>query len=99
MLNFADLLMLLTVLVGPVSGFGAAHAHKAEVAAIVLFAVGGLGLGIALAVLANRWAYRALHSKSGDAGGLLAYTAIPFAGMLVAAVVPIFVAELVYAHS
>ena|SRR6266487_4087316 len=100
MLNLADFSMLLMALIGPVSGLGAAHAHKAGVPALIVFGVGGLGLGIYLGMVANKCAYRVLDSKRLTAGsGFFAYMAIPLVGILVVALVPFLVAEIVYGHT
>ena len=99
-MNLADLSMLLTAVIGPVSGFSAAHVHKAGVPASVLFALGGLGVGVSLGMMANNWAYRISDSK-GLHGALafFAYVTIPFLGILAVAVVPFWVAEIVYGHT
>jgi len=100
MLNLADFSMLLMVLIGPVSAAGAAHAHKASVLAIVLFGLSGLALGAVLSMVANKCAYRVLHSKRLPTGlSLGAYAAIPFLGILIVVVVPYLVAEIVYGHT
>ncbi len=100
MLNLADFSMLLIALIGPVSAAGTAHAHKASVLAIVLFGLGGLALGVFLGMVANKCAYRVLDSKRLTAGsGFFLYMAIPLVGILVVALVPFLVAEIVYGHT
>lgn len=100
MLNFADFSTLLMAFIGPVSGVCAAHAHKAGVPALVVFGVGGLGVGIFLGMAANKCAYRVLDSKRlTTASALFGYMAIPLIGILVVVLVPFLVAEIVYGHT
>jgi hypothetical protein len=98
-LNLADFSMLLMTVIGPLSAFGAAHGHKAGLGAAVLFGLGGLGLGLSVGVTANKCAYRVLGSKKLNGGlAFLVYAAIPFIGILVVALVPFLVAEVIYGH-
>jgi len=100
MLNAADFSLLMMTLIGPVSGFGAAHAHKAGVPAAILFALGGLGLGISLGIVANKCAYRVLDSKRLTSGLVFfVYLGVLLVGILVVALVPFLVAEVVYGHT
>jgi hypothetical protein len=100
MLNLADFSMLLMALIGPLSAFTAAHAHKAGVSVAILFALGGLALGISLGRVTSKLAYRVLDSK-GLHGGLafFAYLAIPLVGILAVTLAPFLVAEIIYGHT
>jgi hypothetical protein len=93
MLNLADLFMLLMVLAGPLSGVGAAHAHKAGILSLVVFGLIGLAIGVSVAVMSSKLAYSILRSKQLPAGvGLLFYSLVPLAGLLVVVFVPILLA-------
>ena len=97
LLNIANFSLLLMVLAGAFSGLGAAHAHKAGVPAAILFAFGGLALGILLGLASSKFA---LDSKRLHAGvGLLVYIAIPLVGLLAVALVPFLVARIVLGHT
>jgi hypothetical protein len=97
MLNFADLFGLLIILVGPISGFGAAHAHKAGVASAVLFAFVGLAIAIGVGKLSHKYAYAALSSKTMSAGlQCIVYMFVPFFGLLAATLLPFLLAEIFY---
>ena len=100
MLNLAGFSMLLMALIGPVSAFGAAHAHKAGVPVAVLFALGGLALGISLGMVTNKLAYRVLGSERLHGGlAFFAYNAIPLIGILAVALTPFLVAAIIYGHT
>jgi hypothetical protein len=97
MLNFADLFGLLIVLVGPVSGFGAAHAHKAGKLSAILFAFVGLAVAIGVGKVSHKYAYAALSSKTMAAGvQCLVHMLVPFLGLLAAALLPFLLAGFFY---
>jgi hypothetical protein len=97
MLNLADFSMLLMAIIGPVSAFGAAHGHKASVPALIVFAVGGLALGLSFGIAVNKFAYRVLNSKTRNGGlALLAYMTVPLLGIVTVGLVPFLIAQIIY---
>lgn len=97
MLNFADLCGLLIILVGPISGFGAALAHKAGMLSAILFAFVGFAVAISVGKASHKYAYAALSSKTMSAGlRCLVYMFVPFIGLLAAALLPFVLVKMIY---
>ncbi len=97
MLNWADLCCLLTVLMGPLAGFGAAYAQKAGWGVIISFTLGGLLLGVGVAFGFSKMSYSVLRSKKlpGVAQAIL-YLLTPLTGLLIVLFLPVFLADIIY---
>lgn len=94
MMNLADLSALSMIVVGPLSGVGAAHAHNAGTLPLVLLGMAGLAIGIGAAKISSKFAYAILWSKTLPAGvGLLLYSFVLLAGFLVAGLAPYLLVE------
>jgi len=97
MLNLADFSALLMVVVGPICGISAAHAHKAGIVSLVLFGLAGLAIGFGAAMMSSKFAYAILRSKKFSAGvGLFFYSLVPLAGLLAVGVATVLLADIFY---
>jgi hypothetical protein len=97
MLNWTDLCGLLMLLAGPVSGFGAAHQHKAGITSLVLFTIIGLIVGVGLGQVSSKLAYSVLRSKTLP-GGLqfFVYMFVPMAFLFAVLLVPALLVMMIY---
>jgi|SRR5262245_50818149 len=103
MLNLTDLARLLMIVLGPLSGFAAAHQvaaahqHKAGIWSLILFGVIGLVIGVGAGEVSSKVAYRVLCSKTLPLGLALAiYILIPLVSLLLVAVAPLAIVTAVY---
>ena len=78
MLNLADLGSLMTIFFSTVTGAAAAHAQKAGLFSVILFAIGGFLLGILFAIASSKLAYRALARSSSPNGQHIGYSILYF---------------------
>jgi hypothetical protein len=86
MLNLADFSSLLMIVVGPLCGVGAAHAHKAGGVSLAIFVLVGLAIGFGVAMASSKLAYSILNSKRFSAAvGLFFYSLVPIVGLFVVA--------------
>ena len=97
MLNWSDLCGLLMLLAGPMSGFGAAHQHKAGIAALVLFSIFGLIGGVGLGHVSRKLAYSVLNSRNGpDALRHYVYLFVPTVFLFAVLLVPALFVMMIY---
>jgi len=97
LLNAADLILLVTVVVGPLSGIAAAHGCKAGVLAMILFGLGGFLFALGLGLATNKLANKVLRARSlPESIQVLAYMFIPMPTLLVVLLGPLLVAHLIY---
>lgn len=97
MLNWTDLCGLMMLLVGPASGFAAAHQHQAGIAPLVLFTIIGLIVGICLGQVSGKLAYSVLDSENWpDALRFCVYMFIPTAFLFAVPLVPALLAMMIY---
>ena len=97
MLNWRDLCGLLMLLAGPMSGFGAAHQHKAGIVSLVLFTVFGLIVGVGLGQVSSKLAYSVLRSKTRpDALRHYVYMFVPMVFLFAVLLVPALLVMMIY---
>jgi hypothetical protein len=100
MLTLNGALSLMMIFVGPVSGFEAAHAHKAGLVAVILFTIGGSVMGFAAVGLSFKLLALVKLSKKANAIVPLCITVfIQYAILAAVIVAPFLFAEAVFGQS
>ena len=95
MLNWADLSFIITLVVGPICGFCAAHSHNTGMFMAVLFALGGLAVAFLLGSVSRICAYSVLRSqKLSSPVAMIIYTSIPVIAVFAVVIVTVLAAEL-----